>query len=173
MRCRKTQRNLSAYLAGELGHRKTERVREHLLTCSTCARELEDLEKLNKRLDRLEGVVPSPSFEERFWRKVKETKKPESAPRRFPGPGWTLNWKWGLSTALVFLVISGGYIYWERFQTTERQRGADPSLEMAEIARDIDFYQNYEIIREMDTLIKLEKEETVPGNEEFPGNQTL
>jgi hypothetical protein len=121
----------------------------------------------------LEEVIPSPGFEAHFWRKVKERKQPESALKWLPGPGWTFNWQWGLSTVLAVLVIFGGYIYWERFQTIEGQRGPDISPEMAEIERDMDFYRNYELIKDMDILIKLEKEEIIPENEQLPENHLL
>jgi hypothetical protein len=121
----------------------------------------------------LEEVIPSPGFEALFWRKVKERKQPENAIKWGPGPGWTFNWQWGFSTVLAVLVILGGYIYWERFQTIKRQGGPDISPEMAEIEKDMDFYRNYEVIKEMDILIKLEKEEIILENEKLPENHFL
>jgi anti-sigma factor RsiW len=89
MRCRKIQKNLSAYMAGELAQRETERVREHLSACPGCVRELAELKQLHKRLERLEEISPSPGFEAQFWRRVKETKQakvPEPSRQWLPGP---------------------------------------------------------------------------------------
>ncbi len=179
MRCRKIQKNLSAYLAGELAQRETERVREHLLACPGCARELAELEELYKKLDRLEDIQPSPGFEAQFWRKVKETrqaKEPEPSRQFLPGPFWTFNWKFGnwklgLSAALVALVVFGGYMGFQTLKTQREPVGHIEMAEMAEIAKDLDFYRNYEVIEVMDNL--LGKEEARPEEGDSSGNHIL
>jgi anti-sigma factor RsiW len=172
VRCTRIQKNLSAYLAGELSERKRELVGKHLLTCNSCARELTALEKLNTRLDRLEDIVPSTGFEERFWRRVKEAKVPERGPW-LTGIDWSFNLKLGLSTALLVSVVIGGYLFREISQDLNSRGEPDVSIDIAEIAKDMDFYRSYEIIREMDVLLKLEKDDTVPDNGQLKPNHTL
>lgn len=172
MRCRKIEKNLTAYLAGELSERDMEHIGEHLETCTTCAREFADMEKFHERLDGLEEVSPPPGFETQFRARVKETKRAEPSVRWLPLPGtdWALRWKWALSTALVVLVVSGGYI---GFQTLSGKREPVSSVEIAEIVRDLDFYKNYELIEVMENLTKREKDETTPREGNSSGNHTL
>ena len=173
MRCTRTQNNLNAYLAGELNRKQMEQVREHLMTCSLCAQELSTLEKLNKNIDQLEKIKPSPEFEAQFWRRVKETKQQESTSLWRPGLSWTPRLKWSLSTAFAVLFMFGIYITWEGFQNLKNQRGVDPSIEIVEIEKDIDFYQQYDIIKEMDILVTFDNDETMYKNGNTSGNHTL
>jgi hypothetical protein len=161
-------------MAGELAQRETERVREHLSACPGCARELAELEELYKKLDRMEDIQPSPGFEAQFWRKVKETRQakvPEPSRQWLPGPFWTFNWKLGLSAALVALVVFGGYMGFQTLKTQREPVGHFEMAEMAEIAKDLDFYRNYEVIEVMDNL--LGKEEAGPDEGNSSENHTL
>ena len=152
---------MSAYLAKELYQSEMEEIREHLYKCPSCISELRNLEKLNEKMEHLKAVVPSPGFEANFWRKVKETRQREDSPSQIQNSGWTLWWKWGLSTAVVILLMFGGYIFWEELQNFKGQMKSDTSIEMAEIERDIEFFRNYKIIKDMDVLINLEKDEKI------------
>ena len=173
MRCIRTQKNLNAYLAGELNGKQREQVRAHLMTCSLCAQELSTLEKLNKNIEQLEQIKPSSEFETQFWRRVTETKQQESTLPWRPGLNWTPRLKWGLSTAFAVLFMFGIYITWEGFQNHKNQRGVDTSIEIAEIEKDIDFYQQYDIIKEMDILVTFDNDEPMHNNGNTSGNHTL
>ena len=177
MRCRKIEKNLTAYLAGELSERDMERIGKHLETCTTCAREFAEIEKFHESLDRLEDVSPPPGFETQFWARVKEIKTVEPSIRwlPLPGPDWALRWKWALSTALVVLVVSGGYIGFQTrgFQTLTGQREPVSSVEITEIVKDLDFYKNYEVIEVIENLTKRENDETIPGEGNSSGEHTL
>ena len=157
MRCRKTRKMLTAYLSEELGPEEMSRVREHLADCSSCTQELTYLKKFGEITHRLREIEPSTGFEARFWRRVEETKRSKPLREHLPHLGWTLRWRWGLSTAAGLLLLIGFYTVWERFpMMNQKQTGAG---EISEIVKDIDFYQNYEILEELDLLIKIAESE--------------
>ncbi len=144
-----------------------EHVREHLTTCSLCAQELKTLENLNNKINQLEEVKPSPQFAVHFWRRVAERKQQESPSLWLSALKWSPRLKWGFSTALVVLFIFGIYIFWNGFQNPEDYKRVDFSPEIAEIEKEIDFYQNYDIIKEMDILVTFENNETSYNNGKF------
>jgi len=148
-------------------------VRDHLATCSLCARELKAIEKLNYKINQLEEVKPSPQFAANFWQSVEERKQQEYSSIWFSGLKWTPRLKWGFSSALMVLFMFGIYTVWSSFQNPESQKGIDLSPEIAEIEKEIDFYQNYEIIKEMEVLVTFENNETLNNHGNISQNRTL
>ncbi len=63
--CTVVRRDLSEYLDGELPSDRARALQEHLLVCSTCARDLEELRDLTRRLRHLSPpVAPSDLLEQ-------------------------------------------------------------------------------------------------------------
>jgi hypothetical protein len=173
LKCSKIQKNLNGYLSGELSEREKEQIKSHLKECPECSQEVTALEDLNKKIDQLDELAPTPEFEARFWRKVEEAEKPKPVRQWFSPLQWTSGMKWGLSTAFVALFILGIYVAREGFQIPSRQKGIDSSHEIAEIEKDIDFYQHYEIIKEIDILVNLDRDESEGEMGKLPENHTL
>ena len=71
MNCRKVRRYLFGYFKQELSPEERERIKAHLDSCPECAREAEEIERINLLLkDDLETFVPSPDFNEKLLAKV-------------------------------------------------------------------------------------------------------
>ena len=66
MNCKAVQSNLSAYLDRELGHDEFYEVRAHLVACSECQMEEQDLRCLKSLLSEMPSPEPSVDFESRL-----------------------------------------------------------------------------------------------------------
>ncbi len=64
--CHEVIEKLNAYLDGELPSRAGAEVRDHLAACARCTAELEKLQRLNRALDELQGMVPPAQFPSRI-----------------------------------------------------------------------------------------------------------
>ncbi len=171
MKCRKLKDSLSAYISEELSERQMSRMSRHLATCSACAGELASFKRLYERIDAVPQVLPSDDFEERFWRKVKDADAGSSSVKALPLFDWTLGFKWGVSVAVAVVVMVGAYFYLHT-SYGDKARGKSEIAEMADIDRYLEFYKNYEVIKKMDFLIKLEKDKSL-GDNNLPENRTL
>jgi hypothetical protein len=71
MNCRKVRRCLFGYFKQELTTAETEEIKAHLTSCPGCAREAEEISRMNLCLERdLEILTPSPDFNERLMAKI-------------------------------------------------------------------------------------------------------
>jgi len=71
MNCRKVRRCLFGYFKQELTADEMEEVKAHLGSCAGCAREAEEISRMNLCLERdLEILTPSPDFNERLMAKI-------------------------------------------------------------------------------------------------------
>jgi hypothetical protein len=75
--CRKIQRELSAYLDGELTPSGCANVEEHLATCAQCQQELSEMKTLATGLAALPNLRPAPRFLTEVRRKIVRGEKPE------------------------------------------------------------------------------------------------
>jgi hypothetical protein len=177
MRCTKVKKSLSAYLKGELPGDAGERIGKHLKGCPCCSGELSALEKLEATLDRLAQISPSPGFEARFLRRLEGAEKGRMLHDWMSGLAWSFNMKMGLSTALLVSLMFGGYLFLGPFTGYDRAGKEDLSVEMAEIAaeisNDIDFYRSYDMLKELDVLMQLEKDDRAPENAHSAPNRVL
>ncbi len=77
MNCRKVRQYLFGYFRQELSPEERERIKAHLDSCPECAREAEEISRINFSLkDDLETFVPSADFNEKLLAKI-QTLSPE------------------------------------------------------------------------------------------------
>ena len=62
MNCQEVRENLSAYLDGELDKQKSSNMAAHLLACTHCRRECEQLQMVNALWQQLPEIEPPPEF---------------------------------------------------------------------------------------------------------------
>jgi FecR-like protein/putative zinc finger protein len=110
-------RNLSAYCHGELSEEESRRVAEHLMGCTRCRREFEEVKLGVKFAEQLPRVSAPASVWNEIEAALNETARPHNArpltqPRRAPLFGWQPV----LATCAVLLValLIGGIWYWAR-----------------------------------------------------------
>jgi anti-sigma factor RsiW len=72
MKCRSVQKKLSAYQDGELKPLEQEALSRHLLSCRSCRKEHEQLDRVWRTLGGLEEIRPDPWFYAQLVRKIKE-----------------------------------------------------------------------------------------------------
>ena len=75
--CRKIQRELSAYLDGELTPSLRAEVEAHLASCAHCQRELLEMKTLTAGVAALPNLKPAPRFLTEVRRKIARDEKPE------------------------------------------------------------------------------------------------
>jgi anti-sigma factor RsiW len=75
MKCHRVQKKLSAYQDGELKPLEQEEISRHLLSCRSCRKEYEQLDRVWQALGGLEEISPSPWFYPQLVRKLKEPPK--------------------------------------------------------------------------------------------------
>ena len=75
MKCRTVEKKLSAYQDRELDPREQEEVRGHLLSCRTCRKQYEKLERVWQTLGELEEIRPDPWSYRQLVRKIREPRE--------------------------------------------------------------------------------------------------
>lgn len=146
MKCRRVEKNLSAYLDGELPEEEKRRTGEHLKTCSRCRERFEELSRVESVLSEFPGRDPSPFL----WTRVQARLEAEREPRSRPAPAFV---RWATVAAASLLLVAGGIAYW---RSTDR-RPEIAGLEVA-IAEDLELYENFDLIRNLDLFESWEGE---------------
>jgi anti-sigma factor RsiW len=75
MKCRRVQKKLSAYQDGALKPLEQEEISRHLLSCGSCRKEYEQLDRVWQALGGLEEISPGPWFYPQLVGKLKEPRK--------------------------------------------------------------------------------------------------
>jgi len=78
MTCKEIEERLPAYLEGALPEEERRRVAEHLASCPSCTRAMEDLRTATGLVQELEEVEPPPWLKQKIMTRVRE----EAAPKR-------------------------------------------------------------------------------------------
>jgi anti-sigma factor RsiW len=133
---------LSAFLDGELDNARMQQIRSHLDSCAPCRERLAALVATDKMIQAADGIEPSADFERIFWRTVSELEQ-RPAPfawKRWLQPGWRPAIAIGLAAGILFGIM---------MLTGPRQ---DMSLEEMFLADNIEFLEEYDVIRHLDIL---------------------
>lgn len=99
--CKRTQRDISAYMDGELGAAESGAVKEHLAVCGACARDLGAAAERDAEMKRLPDAEPGPFFAARVMaavRSMKESRGPLRRFLRFPVPA--------MATLTAFIILN-------------------------------------------------------------------
>lgn len=139
------EKDLSAYLDGELGERDRRRIEEHLAVCESCRRELDALERVEDILLRGPTLKPSVRFERAVLRGMRNLEE-ESA--GFFEKVWhgILSPIPAAALMAVLLISVGLYV----------SSGGMRGKEDYEIAESLEMYEEYPIIRDMDLFEHLD-----------------
>lgn len=133
---------LSAFLDGELSELENQRIKQHLEGCRFCRQALAELSAADGMVQELEVLEPSPGFERAFWRQIADLEEKQQVRwwQHLLRPGWRPVLATGLAAGLVVGLF---------FIT-----GVDNavSLEDRFVAENIDFLNDYEVIRDLDIL---------------------
>ncbi len=98
MDCKKTIRYLGAYMDGELSEKRHALVKEHLASCESCRRHLEEMLELEAILKESLPVPPLPEgLTQRIMAEARESlsAKPQRSPH-----WWPVEWIYGLSAPM-------------------------------------------------------------------------
>ena len=108
MNCKRVQRRLGAFRAGQLSPWRARRVAAHLEHCPACRAERD-------RLQRLDGVLgawavaaaPRAGFEQRVWNRIRaaERERPAAIWDKWPRPAWLLGA--ACATAVAMVSVTG------------------------------------------------------------------
>ncbi|MCX6899269.1 MAG: anti-sigma factor [Verrucomicrobia bacterium] len=109
MNCKRVQRHLSAFRAGQLSPRRACRLAAHLENCPACRAERDQLQRLDAVLGRWTVAdEPRPGFEQRVWNRIRAADRKRPAPTWgwWPRPAWLLSA--ACATAVTMLAVTGG-----------------------------------------------------------------
>lgn len=102
--CRWFDRNLNAYLDGELDRETRERINEHARVCPACGQKLETMTRLLTMCAELDEGLSVPIAAQSAWRKAVRTEAESRVRTRRVGP-WTRGMGW-IAAALTLLTVS-------------------------------------------------------------------
>ncbi|MBI5396993.1 MAG: zf-HC2 domain-containing protein [Verrucomicrobia bacterium] len=101
MNCKRVQRRLNAFRAGQLRDRLSRRLAAHLDACPACRAESEQLQRLDAGLRQWTiAAEPRPGFEQRVWNRIR------AAEQLRPAFGWWQRPAWVLGAACAIAVLS-------------------------------------------------------------------
>ena len=163
MKCRKFQRDLSAYLDGEASEDLKARMEEHLGGCALCRREVELARKADGLLGVMEVSAPSEAFVQGVMGKIgREAKEPERV--RWIAPASRRAFVF--ATAAALLIAVGAFLL-----ARGQRQGAPPAttaeLEMfsqMELLANLDVLENFEELQMLDDIEELLAD--IPGTGE-------
>lgn len=141
------QRELIAYLQGELGPAEREQVETHLAACAECRREQEAFREILGGLATAPSPVPDPHWG-RYYAELREKLTAQRAPRRWLGWPRPLALSTAVAGALVAVIWFGGDREPNRLDIT--------SSEELVLGRRLDMLRQYEIVERLDLLEDLE-----------------
>jgi len=147
MRCRKVEKNLSAYLDRELKPQTAEKLEAHLAACPRCRGRRAALEGVEKVLRDFPAREPSPFL----WTRVKANLGSEVRPARLRPTA--VGARAALVSVLVAAVLAGAIF-------TVRREAVQPAVAGVEltVAENLDLLENYELIKNLDLLEGWEEE---------------
>jgi len=129
MSCHEIEKELSAYLDGELSPKEAVRVRGHVAQCPACARELERLRRVITAVREL-PEVPAP---EGLKQKILDELAAGERVRRKPAGVSRLRMLWPTAAAVAIAALLAWY--GGLFRPREARRAAAPTTEVARLAR--------------------------------------
>lgn len=108
MNCSKVQEHLSAFIDGELESKLIPPVKAHLIRCSMCRKEKEQLEAFGSQMRSIQPVTAPHDFRDRIYAAIHLRSQPK--------PSFLFQWKMILApaAAMAFGIMIGTY----RFQST-------------------------------------------------------
>lgn len=155
MKCRRVEKDLSAYLDGRLSDEAKRRVEGHLKTCPRCGERFEELSRIQSALSEFPRRDPSPFL----WTRVKAGI--ESGEGKAPAPGsvWSrlkpspVVSRWAVVVVASLVLVAGGVLL-----SGDRQDPRDYlGLEVA-IAEDLELLEHFDLIQNLDFLESWEEE---------------
>ncbi len=137
----KDQSLLSAMLDGELSQEETHAVERHLAQCAECRQRLAALEQTDELLRTVPALEPSAGFNRTFWQKVDQLEARSTRRNwfRYLFTGWRPLLAGGLAGLVAAVFIAYG-----------PQKALTP--EEMFIAENIEFLDEFEVIRHLDML---------------------
>lgn len=132
---------LDLMVDGELSHQEAELVDGHLRNCPVCRQRLRQLQQADDFVRRLPEITPSAGFDRTFWQKVEslEDRKRHRGSWRHLFTGWRPILAAGMAGLAAFVIIAIGH-----------QSSSTP--EETFIAENIEFFDDFEVINNLDML---------------------
>ena len=122
MNCKRVQRRLSAFRAGQLSPWRARRITAHLEHCPACRAERDHLQRLDSVLGRwTTNAEPRPRFEQHVWNRIHaaERERPATVWDGWPRPAWLLGT--ACATAIAMVSVTGIFTH-QRDDASARQR---------------------------------------------------
>jgi len=129
MSCHEIEKELSAYLDGELPPKEADRVREHIAKCPACARELERLRRVIETMRELPAVPAPKGLKE----KILDELVASETGREKPAGASRMRMLWPTAAAVAVAALLAWY--GGLFRSRGVERAAAPTREVARLER--------------------------------------
>ncbi len=123
MNCEDARHDILLEDAGELSARKTDCLRQHLVSCPVCAAFAQELSQMRTALRNRPAPGPSPLLIHRILENAREAVPARPAPPTF--------WRAWAAAAVFVIAMAGGWWAWRASQTASRE--AEPPGGVAEL----------------------------------------
>ena len=122
MNCKRVQRRLSAFRAGQLSPWRARRIAAHLEHCLACRAERDQLQRLDGVLGAWAvAAAPRAGFEQRVWNRIRaaERERPAATWEGWLRPAWLLS---AACAAAVAMVTVTGAVAHQRANAAAKQQ---------------------------------------------------
>ena len=151
----KYKKSISVFVDGQLSKIEAEQIQRHLGFCPECLQLYQEYQQLNDLITDLPTIEMSDDFDFRFEAKLKNINS-RSLWSRYVKP-FFIGWQPILAAATAACLVAGIIIY-------SNQETVTPSSEEIIMVQNIDFFQNFEIIRQLELLETWEAIKTESDN---------
>ncbi len=158
MKCQEIQERLTSYLDLELPLEERQAVKDHLRDCSACTQEVNEFKKVGQWVQ-LTRIEPDFYFQKQVLNAVRSKNRVEKA--RFwsnLGQSFIYNpfFKRAAMAFVFLLAVSGAYYLGYQSRPLSIANRYDISQnDLEKINQEIDFYQDYEMIHQLELLKKM------------------
>lgn len=152
MNCERIEASLLAVVDGRATNEERERVAEHAIACTACARRMEQMRSVWIDLDSLPAIEPWPSFDARLRARIAE----QPARSRF------LGWMTGNMRLVAVAAALVAVAVWFSLRPALQR----PAPETAQSQQDFAVVKNLPVLENYDVVSNLDVLSDLPGAEQ-------
>lgn len=173
MGCEDIRKDMASFLSGELSAPQNDEIREHLMRCEGCQKELDAYKETWNILDSWEGEDPDRGYVSRFWMRLASERSWQErladilssifADKRFVPA----------LSAVCILVVAGFFV----LRTTQAHQTevllTALSIEEIEFVENLELAENFEFLEQMEMLEQLDILDELSLKDRGPRNENV
>jgi len=166
MKCTEVQKELAAFLGGQLNGENAHGLRSHLASCSRCSAALSATDRIETLTAMDEVVEPAPDLQDRFHARLEAHRRDRTGAVR--AGWWNTLWqprRLAALGALAAVVIVGIYMVSIDGGTPEVELGVSEfsKVDQLPLLQDMEVIQNLELLEDFDAIAVLSENGNHPS----------